>query len=358
MDLNRNIFKYKNTLNDRQLALFLNELSLMLSCGLSLNKSLDSMRQKPSDKDIGAFLDRLDKGLKSGEDFAFLLSRETFKGAGVLSALVRAGERSGRLSESLGLMASYYRKKSELDRKFVNSLIYPIVLVISCFLVVVFILNYVMPSFISLFEDSSRELPTITRLLISISSFFSTYGVFLLIFILFLFIFLFIFYRKNRSFKIKIDALSLKLPIFGLVFSYELLSNTALIISILTSCGTDFLEIIDIILLSTKNSFIKQNIALAREKISRGENFSFAFEKTGLFPELFISMISLGEENASLDKTMEKAYLYYEEDFSYRMTRIVSLFEPFLIIIMAFVVLFIVLAIAIPMFDLVTYSGL
>lgn len=339
----------------RSIGMLLNQLSVMISAGISIHSALEIVSKQSINSKLKKIVDRLLIKVSSGVSFSKAVSEEDFEDTRLLSAMINAGEMSGSLDMVLAMMSDFYIKKAENNRKIKSALIYPAILMVTSIIVLGFVLTYVFPIFLNLFETSDRILPKSTQLLIGISKLLSEHGLIILFGLLILNLGIYLLYKKNDKLKSVVDTAILKLPIIGRYIKYRSVTNAAANFSILSGCGVPVLDILNIIKNSTSNTYIYKIYENIIIEITSGSTLNESFSRNKFFPELFTSMLKIGEETGNLDAVMEKTSVYYESELNNSMTALISVFEPIMILIMAIIVGFIVLSIAIPMFDLVTF---
>lgn len=339
----------------RSIGMLLNQLSVMISAGISIHSALEIVSKQSINSKLKKIVDRLLIKVSSGVSFSKAVSEEDFEDTRLLSAMINAGEMSGSLDMVLAMMSDFYIKKAENNRKINSALIYPAILMVTSIIVLGFVLTYVFPIFLNLFETSDRIFPKSTQLLIGISKLLSEHGLIILFGLLILNLGIYLLYKKNDKFKSVVDTAILKLPIIGRYIKYRSVTNAAANFSILSGCGVPVLDILNIIKNSTSNTYIYKIYENIIIEITSGSTLNESFSRNKFFPELFTSMLKIGEETGNLDAVMEKTSVYYESELNNSMTALISVFEPIMILIMAIIVGFIVLSIAIPMFDLVTF---
>lgn len=339
----------------RSIGILLNQLSVMISAGISIHSALEIVSKQSINSKLKKIVERLLVKVSSGISFSKAVSEEDFENTKLLAAMISAGEMSGSLDKVLSMMSDFYIKKAENDRKIKSALIYPAILMITSIIVLGFVLTYVFPIFLNLFESSERTLPKSTQILISISKLLSNHGLLILLGFILLTAGVYLLYKKNYKFKYFVDTAMLKIPVIGRYIKYRSVTNAAANFSILSGCGVPVLNILNIIKNSTSNTYIYKLYERIITEITSGSTLNESFSNNGFFPELFISMLKIGEETGNLDKVMEKTSIYYESELNNSMSAMVAVFEPIMILIMAVIVGFIVLSIAIPMFDLVTF---
>jgi len=266
-------------------------------------------------------------------------------------ASVNAGEQSGLLDIVMERLADYLETRQDLQRKSSQALIYPILLSVVVFVLVAGLLTFVVPQIVQVFEGFDQELPLITQWLIKISDFSKAYGLHVLIGL----VVLNLIYRQ----LLKIDSLSLlrdhillKIPFIRYLVK---LSNTARFtrtMSILVSSGVTALDSIRISTEVLLNKPIKVAVAQAADRVREGEHISSALDQTGFFSPIVLQLIEIGESSGELGNMLERSAKAEENEFAGVTALFIGLFEPAMILIMGVIVLAIVLAILLPIFDM------
>lgn len=335
------------------LALLMDQLSLMTSSGIPIDKAIEISKDL-TNTSITKMLNSVNKKVSKGVDLSKAFAEEDFESKKLLSAMVESGEMSSSLDFSLAMLADYYRRKAKNKKELKSQMLYPIILLITCILVLILMMVFVMPSYMDLFSSRKIDLPGPTKFLIALSSLVRGHGFLILIGILFLVIGVRVIYRSNDKFKYEMDKFVLKLPIIGRYKLYNFLSYIAFTINVLLRCGVAIDKIMEVIREGVDNSYYKKSLENISAKIEKGEEIYKAFQAEGYFPQIFVAMIKVGEDSSSLEKIMDKTASYYRSRLKDSIKYMIRAFEPIMIIIMAFIVGFIVFSIAIPMLDLVT----
>ena len=266
-------------------------------------------------------------------------------------ASVHAGEQSGLLDIVMERLADYLEARQDLQRKTSLALIYPILLSVVAFVLVAGLLTFVVPQIVQVFEGFDQELPLITQWLISLSDFSKQYGLHMIAGL----VALIVLYRqllKIPRFTLLRDQLLLIIP---LVQYLVRLSNTARFtrtMSILVSSGVTALESIRISTAVILNQPIKNAVSHAADRVREGEHISVALDATGYFSPIVLQLIQNGESSGKLGEMLERSARAEESEFAAVTALFVGLFEPAMILVMGIVVLVIVLAILLPIFDM------
>ncbi len=345
------LFSPKVTKKD--LAIFCKQFFTMLDAGLSIVRCLEVLASQTENKTlkkaISIVADDVQKGMTLSE--AMALQPKVFPR--ILVNMVEAGEVSGDLDGILGKMAIHFEKDNKIESKVKSSTVYPIALLVVSVCVVVFMVVFVLPTFVGMFEGSGTELPGPTKLLISMSdSIRSRWYVYLGV------IGLIVFGVKtltsSEGGRQVFDGIKLKLPVLNTTTVKVVTSRFTRTLSTLMSSGIPLLKAMEVVSRVVDNSVVEQKIKDSMEDIRRGVTLSRAVKEVGIFPPMVDSMIRIGEESGALDDILVKTADFYDEEVEVALTRMTTLIEPLMIVFMALVIGFIVIAMYLPMFEVVT----
>lgn len=337
-------------IDSRTMSLFLNELSLLLNSGISLYDSLSIIKRqganKKIEKAINIILYNLERGRSPYE--AFKMAEGYF--SDLILAFVKTGTKTGKLAGILENLSNFIYEESKNRSAVKQAMTYPLIVLFVSVFVIITIINFVMPSFIEIFDQSEMSLPLMTRMLLGISNFFAENSLLLLLVIGLIFLIILVL-RTNYQKKIRMDEFLFKLkPIHKLNrlrVEYQLTS----IYYILKSGDIDTIETFLILADSYKNAYIKEVILKIKDDINKGDSLSLAFRKAEIFSPLLLSMVDIGTETSKLDETMKKANEFFATEYIFRIRKISSIAEPLMILLMGLLVAFVVFSVSIPMFD-------
>jgi len=266
-------------------------------------------------------------------------------------ASVHAGEQSGLLDVVMERLADHMEAKQDLQQRTGQALIYPILLCVVAFTLVALLLTFVVPKIVQVFEGFDQELPMVTTWLISISDFFKNYGVELIIGVI-LSVVIYLQLVKIPRFREMRDRFYLRLPYISYLVRLSNTSRFTRTMSILVSSGVTALDSMHISTEVINNKIIKASVVKAADRVREGEHISVALEHTGYFSPLVLQLVQNGEASGKLGDMMERSARAEENEFAGVTALFIGLFEPAMILFMGAVVLFIVLAILIPIFDM------
>lgn len=342
----------KNKIKTKDLAIFCRQFYSMLKSGISIVNCLDILRQQTEKKAMKEILEDVYENLQKGFTFSESLKNHKESFPELLINMVEAGEVSGTLDVIMDRMASHYEKENKINNKIKSAMIYPIILSIVAVMVVIFLLAVVMPTFIGMFEGSGIVLPRPTKALLAVSNFLKRYW-----HIFFLVVFGIIYgikvYLRSKNGSIVFDKLKLSIPFIKNTNIKIITSRLTRILSTLLNSGIPLLDALDIVSKIVGNTFVAKGILVSKEEVRKGKSLAEPIKNMGIFPPMVVSMIKIGEESGTLDEILDKTADFYEEEVEASLQRMITMLEPIMIVFMAVIIGFIVIAMAMPMFDMV-----
>ncbi len=334
-----------------ELAIITRQFATLLSAGLTVEESLSSLVQQAEGHQVKSVLSGVRSQVVEGRSLAEAIAQYPRSFIEIYHAAVAAGEQSGNLDEVLERLAEFVETRRGIQQRISVALIYPVILTLVAMLIVVGLLVYVVPKVVQVFEDTGQALPFLTQALISISEFMLDHGIWLIAAVLGLWA-AGAFALRNAGMKTVIHQMILKFP--G-VRRLSLGSNTARMartLAIMVGSGVPFLSAMRASEGVMTNVVLRQNLADAAGEVAEGVSIHRALARNGNFPPLLIQMVASGEQSGRLDEMLEKAASALERELEARIAVLVGLFEPAMILTMGAIVLLIVLAILLPIFDL------
>ncbi len=333
------------------LALFTRQLATLVRSGTPLEESLRTVgkhTEKPRVK-------RIIMGVRSRvtEGFSLEKAMSEFPSAfpEMYRATIAAGEKSGHLDAVLDRLADYTETKQETTQSVVGALVYPIALLFIAISVVILLVVVVVPKVVGIFADLGQELPLLTRMLISFSNFLASYGIYILIAVIAGAI---AFSRAMRSepFKAKMHKIFLGLPIVGRLTRGVNTARFSRTLSIMTASGVPVLDSLRIAAEVIMNRPMRQAVQEAAVSISEGATIHSSLERSGHFPPMTLHLIASGEQSGNLEQMLDRAASQQERELNTVINTSLKLLEPLIIIGMGILVLGIVMAILMPIFNL------
>ncbi len=343
--------RFNQGLSSTELALMTRQLSTLVRSGIPLEEALGTaarQNDKPRVK-------RIIMGVRTRvtEGHALEAGLRDFPGAfpELYSATVAAGEKSGHLDTVLDRLADYAEKRQDMQQRLSMALIYPIILTTIAFLVVIGLLTYVVPQVVEVFENLGQELPLLTRSLIAISDFTKSYGLLILI-ALVIAVVLFARMLRSDTFRYRVHNGLLTLPLLSRLIKGVNTARFARTLSILVASSVPVLDALRISAQVVRNLPMREAIMNASASVREGASINAALESSKLFPPMTLHLIASGESSGKLEIMLERAADQQERELQTLLGTLLALFEPIMILTMGILVLLIVLAILLPIFEL------
>lgn len=265
---------------------------------------------------------------------------------------VQAGEKTGALDSILAYQADLLENRAAVKGKIQAAMTYPIIMMVVGSAVLLFLLQYVVPMVLKMFDRMNQQLPLPTQLLITITGFVNSY---LFIFVVSLLILIFAFHRwvktssRGRWFW---DSILLRSPLFGTLYQMVLISRFARILGTLLRSGVHMLQSLVVVGWTMKNSVIADAITKISEMVERGADLSLALRETKIFPAYVADMVAVGETSGNIEEMLANVSNYYETDANRRIAALTAMVEPLIIVVMALVIAFILVSILLPLFEM------
>jgi len=342
--------------SEKMVAVFTRQLATMIDAGLPLVQSLEILASQQVNKTFRDTLTTIKEDVESGSTFAAALRRHPKIFNELYVNLVVAGEEGGLLDNILLRLANYIEKAVALKKKVKSAMVYPTSILAVAVLVVAILLIFVIPVFEKMFLSAGQSLPTLTLIIVGMSKLLQRY---FLIFLAGLALFAFALrrYYKTDGGRRVVDALLLKVPVFGMLIRKVAIARFSRTLSTLVSSGVPILDSLSIVAKTAGNRIVEDAIMSARSSISEGETIAEPLTRANVFPPMVTQMISVGESTGSLDSMLGKIADFYDEEVDSTVSTLTSLLEPFLMIFLGGTIGTIVIAMYLPIFRMATVVG-
>ncbi len=351
----KNPFSFKK-ISTMDIALFCRQLFTLLNAGIPLADGLDIASKQMTNKSMRKIVAEISGDVQKGFPFS-----EAMKKQGVfpdlLVHMVAAGEISGTIDIVMSRMAVNYEKDYKIQGKVKGAMVYPILVAVVAMVAVLFIMTSVLPKFVEMFEGSGVDLPGITKALIAVSKTIRQYW-FLMLGGLAGLIYGIIVFTRTTAGRNLFDMLKLRIPLLKVLTIKIISARFTRMMSSLLSSGIPLIQAIEYVAAVVDNEIIKDKIIKAREEISKGADLTDAIRRMGVFEPMVINMMKIGEESGNLDEILDNTASLYDEEVENTIQSLTTLVEPLMIVFVAGIVGFIVIAMVSPMFDMAqTMSG-
>jgi len=325
----------------------------MIDAGLPLISCLDVLIEQTDNPRMKKALQDVYKKVKEGETLSRSLGDHPRIFPTLMINMVEAGEVGGVLDDVLGRLASHFEKEHKMNEKIKTAMTYPTVVMSMALLAVIFILTFVLPTFVQMFAAMNKELPLLTRILLAISDFLRNYAPVLLVGLVASGYGLKIAYQKEKTRKI-IDSLILRLPVVGMLSRKIGIARFSRTLSTLLRGGVPILTALTVVQKTIGNLIIVAALEQAQSGIKEGVSLATTLAQSKVFTPMVVQMISIGEESGALEKMLEKVADFYESDVDDVISRLSTIIEPVIIGVLGVVVGLIITSIMMPLFDVIS----
>lgn len=344
-------FSFNSKVKLKDIAVFCRQFYVMLDSGLSIGKALNILIEQCEKPKLREALIGVNGELKRGETLASSMRKRKDVFPNLLTSMIDAGERSGNLDIILKRMAEYYEKETKIRGKIKSAMIYPIVLGVVAIIAITFILTFVMPTFVQMFEENNVDLPMSTKMVLGTSKMLGKYGIIIFL-ILVTAIILLGKYLKSEEGQYKLSSINLKIPVIKKLTQKIIVSRFTRTMGIVSSSGMSLVTSIEIVASVVGNKIAEKELLKVKEKVLKGEGLGDSIMNIKIFPPMLASMVKIGEEAGSLDSILDKTADFYDDELEREIKTATALIEPSMIVLMGIIIGFILISILTPMFKM------
>ena len=334
-----------------QFIMFLRQFSTLMRAGVTIVDSVKILSQQVESKQLRKTLAEIEAELRQGNALSDSLAKYPKIFEPLTVNLVKAGELSGNIDDSLDRLATHYDKAYQTRQKVISAMSYPVVVGFLAIGVVIFLLSTIVPMFVDMFQGFGGELPLVTQLVMGASRFTVQYWYLLVLFAL-VFVGTIWLMKRSEQGRMVLDTLVLKIPIFGKLLQKSALARLTRTLSSLFTSSVPILQAMTMTEKVVGNAVMSKVLLASRDSLERGGSLTAPMKKHWAFPPLIPHMIAIGEQTGSLDHMLAKVAEFYEKEVEAETDRLKALIEPLMIVVLAALVGTIVLAIMMPMFEM------
>lgn len=344
--------KKKVNLKDSTLSEFLKQFNILIGAGINIKDAIDILMTQEKNPNLSGALKKVSDGLGEGKTLA-----ESMNSTGIFPSLVinilNAGEISSKMTEGIELLSNHYEEEIKLKQNIKNALYYPMFLLMVTLIIVTLIIAFVLPSFAEVYGMyDNAQLPLLTKIMLSIGSFIGKNSIFILSLLAVVGIFLKALLATERT-KYYLSGLGLKLPIIGKYLINLDIQRFSGILSLSILSGIDTIKSLEISINSMNNSHMKNEFKDLPSKVKGGKTLYDSIRSVEIAPDIFKNLINIGESSSNFGHTLKMAYDYFKRMNENSSKKISALVEPVIIILVSIVVGAVVLAIALPTFNII-----
>ncbi len=348
--------KVSRKVKAKELSVLCRQFQTMLNAGVSVIGCLDMLKRQSENPSIKNALHKVFEDVQKGKTVSESMRLIPKVFPVLMISMIEVGEVSGTLEVVLERLSVQFEKDNRVKSKVSTAMTYPAVIGCISMVVVFFMIAFIVPKFVGMVNSVGGQLPLPTKILLVASDLF-TNPVFLLALGAFILLIRFGYkkYKSTENGKFVIDSIIYKMPMVGKNVQKILASRFTRTLSTLLSSGVSLIQSLDVVEKVVNNQIVSRGIIKVKEEIKRGSNLAAPLESLGIFPLMVTHMISVGEEAGSLDSIMEKVADFYDEEVDSSVSKLVAMMEPLLMMVLAIVVGFIVVAMIMPIFGM--YQG-
>ncbi len=342
----------KKKITPKDIAVFSRQLATMLSAGVPLVQSFEIIGRGHDNPAMQELIMAIKGDVEGGNTLASSFAKHPLYFDDLTCNLVEAGEHAGILESLLGKIATYKEKTEALKSKIKKAMFYPMAVIVVAFIVTAILLIFVVPTFQELFESFGAELPAFTMMVIGLSEFMQSWW-WAVLGGIGLGIYAFIEGKKrSRKFNHILGRLSLKIPIVGAILTKATIARYARTMSTMFAAGVPLVEAMDSVAGATGNILYEDAVYQMRDQVATGQQLQLAMAQTGLFPNMVVQMVAIGEESGSLDAMLAKVADFYEQEVDDAVDGLSALLEPLIMAVLGVLIGGLIIAMYLPIFKL------
>jgi len=350
--LNSNIeLSFLEKVKLKDLAIYSKQFSILLDAGIAVLAALDILKRQTENKKLKKATGEMQNDVQKGYSLNAAMRKQKDAFPEIMLNIIEAGEATGNLEDAFEKMSIHFDKELVLSGKLKSSMTYAIVLSSIALVVVCVLLVAVVPNFVSMFESAGTELPATTKALLATSDFVLKFW-YLIIGVALVFIVAFKFYEKTEQGIYVLDKIKISIPVIGSLNKKVIIARFARILASLIGSGLPLFNSLEVVARVLGNRVYQKALEQVRNDVGNGFTLTQAIIETDLFMKMVVQMIKVGEDTGRLESVLNKIADFYDEEIAEATEKVASLMEPVLIIVLATVVGFIVLAIVEPMFKM------
>jgi len=342
--------KRQKSVDGNDFLVFNQQFNTLIKAGIPILRALDLLSERAAAEKLRPVLGEVRRQVREGTNLSEALEAQgVFPKVYTVSVL--AGEKSGNLSGVLEYYIAYQKVTTGFRKKLISTLIYPIILVCSAVGIVTYLVTYVIPKFAGLYNDLNIDLPAATKLLLAITVTYRSYLIGSVIFSAFLIAALFAWSQTSEG-GLAFERIRMRLPLIGETLTKFQFAQFCRTLSTLLAGGTPLVQAMETAGGAIKSRLVSGAIASGAQLVREGQSLHSSLSSTGLVPDLALEMIEVGEASGSLSAMLASVAEFYEDDVNTQLANLVALIEPAILVFMAVLIAFILVALYLPMFSL------
>jgi type IV pilus assembly protein PilC len=344
--------KLRHRVKVQQLALFSRQFATMIDSGLPILKSLAILEQQTESSILGAAVGEIRLEIERGSSLSSAMGKHPKVFDNLYVAMIRSGETGGVLDAILERLATNLEREVALRQKVKSAMTYPVMVLGFVSLILMAMLIFIVPQFKSIYATLHGTLPLPTRVLLGISDILKKYMIIVIILVIGGVIGLRR-YVATPAGRARVDAIKLKVPLFGTLFQKTALARFARILSVLSRSGVPILQSLDVVSETVNNAVMSKAIIDVQQAVKRGESLAKPLARHDVFPPMVVQMLAVGEETGALDTMLEKVATFYDQEVTAAVDSLTAMIEPIMVFFVGGAVGLAVIALYLPMFNVI-----
>ena len=337
---------------EKDITLFTRQLATMMKAGVPLLQSFDIVGKGHANPAVAKLLMDIKMEVETGNSLTNAFRKYPLHFDALFCNLVAAGEQAGILDSLLDRLATYKEKILAIKGKIKSALFYPISIIVVAFVITAVIMIFVIPAFKDLFQNFGADLPAPTLMVMAISDFFVSYWYLIFGGIFGGFWFFFYSWKRSKKMQMVMDRLFLRLPVFGDVIRKATIARWTRTLSTMFAAGVPLVEALDSVGGASGNYVYVEATKKIQHEVSSGTSLTVAMQNSGVFPNMVIQMVSIGEESGSLDGMLSKVADFFEAEVDDAVEALSSLMEPMIMVVLGTLIGGMVIAMYLPIFKM------
>ncbi|MEE8042531.1 MAG: type II secretion system F family protein [Pseudomonadales bacterium] len=346
------VLKSGGKVNTADISLFSRQMATMMKAGVPLVQSFDIVADGVDKPALKEMIKGIRNDVAAGNAFASCLRKYPDQFDDLFCNLVEAGEQSGALETMLDRVATYKEKTESLKARIKKAMFYPVAVMVVAFIVSAILLIFVVPQFKEIFSSFGAELPYFTLVVIGMSESAQEYWFHFLVVLVVTVWIVRQFYKRSKKMRDTIDRILLKLPVMGDIINKSAVARYCRTLSTTFAAGVPLVDALGSVAGATGNSVYVNAVNQIKEDVSTGQQLNFSMRNTGVFPNMVLQMVAIGEESGALDDMLDKSADYYEEQVDNAVDAMTSLMEPIIMAVLGVVIGGLIIAMYLPIFQL------
>lgn len=350
-DLLENVAFFQPKVTGKDIVIFTRQMSTMIDAGLPLVQCLEILGKQQSNSTFKKVLGVVMSDVESGSTLADSMRKHPKIFDNLFTNMIEAGETGGILDTILGRLAGFMEKSMALKKRIKGAMTYPAICLAISILILAVILIFVVPVFSQMFEDFGSSLPMPTQIVVNLSEFFKSYFFYLIVAAILLWMLFKKVYSTEKG-QMTFDRIFLRMPVVGILLRKVAVSKFTRTLSTMLQSGVPVLEALNVVARTSGNKVIEQAVFRVGDAIAEGRPIAEPLEESGVFPNMVVQMINVGESVGALDTMLEKIADFYDEEVDQAVENLTAMIEPFMMVFLGGMIGALVVAMYLPIFKI------